>query len=1653
MAPEVISASQTPAFEQKGLFQNLLESEYNSNILNDRLRAINANPLGTPNFDAQGSPTYLTQDTHFFRTMGDRFNMGHASLEPLEGSRWFLESVGEHIAGSVDRVNSPGNFINDYSAYVVEGVSLDPSEVGIDQVYEDIPASTRAMLEDRGYDTDRLKELQINTAEKFGEFYPNLVDQIRSDQSLKAFNDAHPILAGVAGTATFVANFVDPILIATVVATGGSSIFLRTAAKTALKESLDTGIKVGIKKTVANTAAQRVGSIGGGPTGFLLEKIARKEITQSTFGAALMRALGAGAGSTYAITADIAAQQAAIELGFKDPELTNVYLSGAIGGAFGGILSHVALSRAAGTRITPDLSAVKIFNRSPESVDSLPSLHANRKEMRESQRLGYAANRPIDPEETAALETANSLISQLYDGETAERVAERFAQVTGEPRDIPPPILQFREIKSDSTKAEVKAIKAERKAAEIEIKRVDDVKKARELLKEKEANNTELIDLRRREKELDQEVDTFINGPVDPARANRAPDLEEEMLSLNKDIADLESIEIEGLGIRKDIARILERSKPLQKEISNLRRKKSNAFGEINEIDDIAAARKQVADLEENIRKFIFEEDPARANRANNLEEDLASLGKDRSDLKSLGNELKEAEALVTKLEREFKAKRKHEADIDSSKNRARIAVMSERIAALEARVELTPIAAPPASPAIFLDTLDVIGFGKFAQQFPTAREMLDALDNPKGFIPIDTVYARWTRQVEAFNNRRIEAQRTGDIEGEVKANKLLEKAVKGRHNHVVNNFSLDNVDMGTALQALMRQVPVEVMADPQQRAKAILDALLSLDSERTENYRTSSFVSKYFKAQAKFLFGALNSPKQHVKIDIASKDPTVSMIARLTAIVDSSGLDGAETLRNVEGLAIIDSYTRGHYDVAHLATPVAIEADRLAKLGFSKEDMFKNMWGHRLEGIPLDAEFKKLYDLVFVQAMDTLGKRGMLSGTLKNINKTFAPFTTKGVFDVAKVKPALTAAFRLHYGNIYGIVDEFGVVKPLQDLDAPVNYKALEKAGFLELNAKGEFVSRTSPLTGEKFFKKIPEKVRDLEADMLDLYEKRLPSSLDEDADVFFAKKNGSSNDDRSDDGLGAPIVPRTNSIDSKQSRVIDQRIYMDKGVLDSGYIDMDPFHSVLNYVRTTGYNIARDEATGELFGQRISFPELMNVLKQAASGNSSEKKQAQAALKRLRKMDARAGGRFQVGDDFAVTAAVINNSATAIISGPLALTVGTVEGSATVLRTVVSGASVIDQVRLLKNAAKNLNKEQLAHMGILQLGEVHSSRFLAGLNSETLSANVRNNPAVRGTKAVAQFARKAFGESLTTHLAKTLTHGTTFAKLHFKRKKLTKIREGIKFLADNPDNVEGAARAAGLTPADFSLLRDSGILTKDMMDAADVLLSIDKEALFSIQTMSAAIAELPSSIARKGPQELYERLSRMALRDADTFIATPRPGDLNLSDNAFQNMIFSMMSFTMSHYTNTLTRVSRAPAWKQMGFFSYLVLAEVNNSIIRDFATKGKSFEEIEEEWRDDPVGRMAGVLTRVPVTNAFSLIPLATYAAATRNPKELFEQGSASFSIVGNAVNNLYQISDSLVKGEELTDAQKRNAGRYLPLYNNFMLQLLEKTLPND
>tara|TARA_R110002020_G_scaffold151599_3_gene328668 strand:+ start:2480 stop:6562 length:4083 start_codon:yes stop_codon:yes gene_type:complete len=934
------------------------------------------------------------------------------------------------------------------------------------------------------------------------------------------------------------------------------------------------------------------------------------------------------------------------------------------------------------------------------------------------------------------------------------------------------------------------------------------------------------------------------------------------------------------------------------------------------------------------------------------------------------------------------------------------------------------------------LTNTDMREVGDFLTKFPTSNELQDFLTAPTGSRPTTTRYDELTKEVE----RSAEEIQVKISEGASNASirksqtRMNSQAAK-RDDLIKENFPVQpDATMGVVLKEQLTDIPIRAMDTASERQSSITNALKHVLTERSEVLDSRSLIG-HLHDKSRFVGGKWLNPKQQTKADIANKDQTTSLIARLEGLIVGNGLRNSEQLKNASG-AQVRSATQSYRELeSRLVTAHDNQLNKLLKEGWSQEDIWLRIHQTRQFDVDLPKELQAYYDTYF-GIVEEIGRRGLAAGTIDNINARFFPthINRNKLGDVEK--RSFTESFKTSYTRAFDV----------EDLESPVNRNTLEREGYLRRDGRSHVINK-NPDTGQPFFDKMPQKVGDLEDEVLENYIRSLPSSIDQDAHRAYARRFGSANRDVVDPDNPEIVAKRRISPDSRVSRVLDQEIYLSPEVVASEALSKDLFSNIRTYLRTAGYNTVRDEAVGELLGQPARFHDVVQSLRNLSSSNIP----AENALRRLLTADSKASGRFTLEEDGAVAAAVAHGLMSTGVNATIFPTILAVELSSNLLRTVMKPQSINDFVSRHIAAIKTVkNKEQLRNYGILHDREIQSSRFL-GMFDEFLPQSAADNILVKATKGMSHAARILFFERAATSYGKSLAYGETFSKLHFSRKKFDKMLELPKILPDTTSSeFRGLARGVGLDVGDLEMLRQYGLADAKMIKTAQSMLEIDKNSLLTPDNFLNTIDKL-SAAQRKDADELFNRMSRFARDDADRFIPSPDVTDTGTSTNPILNLATSFLSFANSFYNNTLTRVGQGPYWKQAGYFSTLLAGEIAGGIARDILYNGESPETIQEKWEDDPVKQLSLAIVRLPLQSPMSLLSNTAYSLAARgSPGGGIEgiTGGATPAMMGRFVNGIFSASKSVIEGEEVTDSTQRTLNRFVPGQNAWMIRLLDE-----
>lgn len=938
------------------------------------------------------------------------------------------------------------------------------------------------------------------------------------------------------------------------------------------------------------------------------------------------------------------------------------------------------------------------------------------------------------------------------------------------------------------------------------------------------------------------------------------------------------------------------------------------------------------------------------------------------------------------------------------------------------------------------IDDLDVRRFAELLSQAPTVAEIEDFLTRPNltNGKPATLRKTQYARIMTRINKYAEQLQAPGGLSPQKLKNVTdnYRRAANELQAHVKANFRMDGELEGIAdqLRRYIKDSPVSALPDDEAVGRALAEILVKNRKAIQDDYKGRSLVSNLHRfgssKYGKYLGGNLfTGDKMRARAAISSDNFDAQVVGLIHGLIDNKGFHNSELLKNSKGVAVRSVQKRQQTDEIQYLYPIVRSLKLLKKANpqLTEREIFVKVARAISEGADIEESFAPLVN-AYSRYIKEVGDRGISSNTFGRRLDNYFNFTVAHSYDRVKAESAVRASYKKVYGKLYNLSDD----------GSAVNYTALHRAGYLDK----DFNILENPSTGLPYFDEMPKELGDIQdAAIRADYEKKLPESLDQDSLTFFERRSGGRN--RSDAEVLEERIPAasTRYTDRAKVRVADQSIYLDDAVIESGFINTNLHESARAYHRGTGYHVNRDAAVSELFGDRVTWGQLEKMLDNLVT--SSEAKDLVKGLKRL---DAVTSGTFRTGPEGAQIAAVVNNTAASMIAGKLGISIIPLEISGSYLRHIMQDAHLIENISMLVDGfRKTFNKEELRLMGILHESDMFENRFLANLDEQTPDAASRSK-LVDGTRMGSHAVRVALGERILTSHARSVSYGTTFAKLH-------KIRRKLELLSKMPkgnltdSEFKGFARSVGIDHAELKMLQNYGLLEPRMVKAARKIRDLDPQGLRGDNRML--------SIAREQGDpdmlELWRRLNEMAREDAETFVLRPTRGDVPTTDNAAANFLFSMTSFVNGFYTSTLTRVGNTPYSKQLAFFSFMLGAQIFTNVTRDILYRGESPDTVLEKWREDPTKELALAVSMLPMQGQFGLLPHTAFAyGVDASPGRALDQvfTGTTPGMFAKGAESLYRAANKSLKGEELSESDIRGLENSMPGYNSFILRLIEE-----
>jgi hypothetical protein len=963
-------------------------------------------------------------------------------------------------------------------------------------------------------------------------------------------------------------------------------------------------------------------------------------------------------------------------------------------------------------------------------------------------------------------------------------------------------------------------------------------------------------------------------------------------------------------------------------------------------------------------------------------------------------------------------------------------------------------------------DSAQTIAVRDFLLKMPTHEELKAFLSRDLSSVT-ELPATQWSKSREELWDLqgKIQEAAASGRKKELKRLRKRQRVAQINYENAVRHLRLNNigqdkkiVGLANALRQLANDVPIATMQNAAARESEIVRRAQS--QVVTDNARPTSLLNRIlymdnWAGRAVRLF----NPAMKFKAAMGHDKPKMVFVARLLSLIDNKALSPQERLKHPDGSDITDIRTRHTRMEQRFLEPIR-HLSKAVRSSMSMQRQRELLQNTVRAAAGLEDALPETANLVKIikKMRDEYGRRAAQAGALPALLKDFVPIyfvqnPTKAMEDVFK------KVYKRHLKNKFS--REAG-------LDAQPHYNTLAYLGYVVKDKNGkhvvgpntpaDFTTRLDPETGEML---IPLSVADMAPKYRDDYYKALDDGLELDAQLAYNRRLGKGVD-YDPDNPDAPPTPFegdeiqnrrvTNYTRSETSRMLEQQVLLDPEVLESGLVEIDPEHYMSWYHRSTGYNIMRDEAVSEFFGEPVGFNELIRAMRSFA-GDDDEVKDLVESLVHIDRSQA---GRNRISREGALPAYVVGNFASSAVSAALGPVVMTgFEGALTVARVITGSSTYVNLVGDIKSALKAALDSGEARSKGFETAMDEGSRF-AQLPEDTVNSAVRDRRSAKVSRYVLDLTRVLTLERQGTAMLKSLNYAHSFSKLWKYRHKLDRMiamGDRLSRIVDDPAEATAIAREAGMSIGDYQLLKGAGLLTPDMLKIAKKVNNIDGNALSRRERLRDIAVRLDAE-DRKLLEEFEARLDAFAQDDTNNFIATPSASTRAASagewtQNPILRLLTAFTSWGTTFQASTMTRVGTSAYHKQAGLLALFVGGEITNQMYRDVIYGGMSIDDAAARWTEEPEKNTAILLSRLPVWGAFNpATGIAHMLAAGYGSGAASVVDSPALSMVDRGISATWTAAKARYNGEEIPESSIRAYERILPGANFWWIRAIDR-----
>lgn len=606
------------------------------------------------------------------------------------------------------------------------------------------------------------------------------------------------------------------------------------------------------------------------------------------------------------------------------------------------------------------------------------------------------------------------------------------------------------------------------------------------------------------------------------------------------------------------------------------------------------------------------------------------------------------------------------------------------------------------------------------------------------------------------------------------------------------------------------------------------------------------------------------------------------------------------------------------------------------------------------------------------------------------------------------------------------------------------------------------------------------------------DLYKSSLDGAVREEAEEAIKNLNRFTPIARRDDGtIDVDAVSISRRADHTNARKIPMEVLLDRDVLASGAVHLDPVNNIQHYWRTFGYDVTEQQMMTDMFGTKgITFDQYVDyAIRDFKTNNPDSQVYTAKDLNSLR--DSLLHIRNQVANrsmsineeerTLTYFAALVHQLTSIPVNARIALMMPATEiAFPAVSHLVLAGnrrEALTDMIASLKDSfskeeryalGRGLDDITIANRALADNGlhgDQHALTYYdrasapfrrvkgaaAGTNeAATFQGRGRvGNTILAAAEAGSEFTRNTSGELLMTRMGQTFFGLYHMRRLQSNLPRLKGVSDDLKKMPENitTKQLKAVARKNGISLFELQQYREFGLLSRGenpMQDISNFMSFMGNRKLDFGKPSEVwkALESLDAGPRRETLIATWERALDMTRSAVDRDITNPGVFDRPThGGNAIVSFFSRYLSFSRGFRTGKMNDVVGAGFAVGATSLIGVMLAEIFNRTVIDITMHGQSAEDAYNEWMDDPKMKLLYSLNGVPAMGGGQglITDMLTAFVSKRNYTPNL---SPSAGILAGNINSVRRV----LTGSDMDEEDVRRFLLNFPGINNTVAQAM-------